>query len=51
MLYFCMFTDIADLEAKENNLDQLITTCTKQLKMMTDDHINSRYPFKQSSVL
>ncbi|KAJ8322274.1 hypothetical protein KUTeg_000745 [Tegillarca granosa] len=39
-----LHSDIADLEAKENNLDQLISTCTKQLKMMTDDHLNSRYP-------
>ena len=42
---FFFFLDVADLEAKENELDHLITTCTKQLKMLTDDTHNSKYPF------
>lgn len=36
--------ELGDLEAKENRLDQLIATCTKQLKQMTEDPSNAKYP-------
>lgn len=35
-------TELGDLEAKENRLDQLIATCTKQLKQMTEDPSNAK---------
>lgn len=48
--------ELGDLEAKENRLDQLIATCTKQLKQMTEDPSNAKYPLlrnflSQKSVL
>ena len=39
------FTDIADLEAKENRLDEMIRQCTNQLRMMTEDPENSRQAY------
>ena len=38
------FSDLADLETKENRLDECIISCTKQLKHLTEDAENSRYP-------
>ncbi|XP_061175785.1 transcription factor E2F3-like [Saccostrea echinata] len=35
-------TELGDLESKENHLDQLIATCTKQLKQMTEDPANAK---------
>ncbi|KAK7463279.1 hypothetical protein BaRGS_00038146 [Batillaria attramentaria] len=40
-----LHSDIADLEAKENVLDQMIQNCTRQLRMLTEDTENARYPF------
>lgn len=40
-----LHSDVADLEAKENELDHLIATCTKQLKMLTDDTQNSKHAY------
>ncbi|VDI19128.1 transcription factor E2F3 [Mytilus galloprovincialis] len=45
-----LHSDVADLEAKENELDHLIATCTKQLKMLTEDAQNSKYPLIIMSV-
>ncbi|KAK3088358.1 hypothetical protein FSP39_018109 [Pinctada imbricata] len=39
-----LHSEVADLEAKENHLDHLIANCTKQLKQMTEDSHNSKYP-------
>ncbi|XP_002733979.2 transcription factor E2F3-like, partial [Saccoglossus kowalevskii] len=36
--------EIFDLEAKENRLDELIKSCTLQLKMLTEDANNGKYP-------
>ena len=41
----CYATDIADLEAKENRLDEMIRQCTNQLRMMTEDPENSRQAY------
>ena len=41
----CHITDIADLEAKENRLDEMIRQCTNQLRMMTEDPENSRQAY------
>ncbi|KAL3891670.1 hypothetical protein ACJMK2_003922 [Sinanodonta woodiana] len=40
-----LHSDMADLEAKENLLDDLIAKCTKGLKQMTENQENSKYPF------
>ncbi|XP_041361321.1 transcription factor E2F3-like [Gigantopelta aegis] len=40
-----LHSDVADLEAKENLLDELITTSTRQLKLMTDDAENERLAY------
>ncbi|XP_076083443.1 transcription factor E2F3-like [Mytilus galloprovincialis] len=40
-----LHSDVADLEAKENELDHLIATCTKQLKMLTEDAQNSKHAY------
>ncbi|KAK3578409.1 hypothetical protein CHS0354_035610 [Potamilus streckersoni] len=40
-----LHSDVADLEAKENLLDDLIAKCTKGLKQMTENPENSKYPF------
>ena len=39
------FSDIADLEAKENIVDELIRNCSLQLKMMTEDPENARLAY------
>ncbi len=40
-----MISDRADLEAKENKLDELLKTCTLQLRMLTEDPDNSRLAY------
>ena len=40
-----LHTDIADLEAKENLLDQLVGNCRSELKFLTEDQETSKYPF------
>lgn len=39
------YSELADLEAKENSLDQLIQSCTAQLRMLTDDLENGRHAY------
>ena len=41
-----LLTDIADLDSRERKLDELIHSATVQLKMLTEDPENARYPFK-----
>lgn len=44
-----LHTDVADLEAKENQLDLLITNCQKDLKVLTQPTNSStgkKYPLK-----
>ncbi|KAL4218266.1 E2F transcription factor 3 [Mactra antiquata] len=41
-----LHSDLADLDAKELILDQMITSCTKSLKELTENKENSRYPLK-----
>ena len=41
-----LHTDIADLEVKENLLDQLIENCRAELKELTEDSEIAKYPFK-----
>ncbi|KAK3742289.1 hypothetical protein QZH41_013103 [Actinostola sp. cb2023] len=43
-----LHTDIADLEAKENLLDQLIGNCRSELKFLTEDQETAKYPFMQN---
>lgn len=40
-----LHSDIADLEAKENILDQMITSCTRSLKELTENPDNSRLAY------
>ncbi|EDO36659.1 predicted protein [Nematostella vectensis] len=40
-----LHTDLADLDAKENQLDQLIANCRAELKQLTEDPETSKYPF------
>jgi transcription factor E2F3 len=40
-----LHTDIADLEAKENQLDQFIENCRSELKFLTEDKDTAKYPF------
>ncbi|KAL5013673.1 hypothetical protein ScPMuIL_007943 [Solemya velum] len=40
-----LHSDIADLEAKETLLDRMIGSCAKQLKQLTEEKENSKYPF------
>ena len=35
---------MADYETKENLMDELIESCSKQLKMLTEDPEKSKYP-------
>ncbi|CAH1773745.1 unnamed protein product [Owenia fusiformis] len=37
-----LHSDIADLEAKENKVDELIRNCSLQLKMLTEDEENAK---------
>ena len=39
------FLDVADLEAKENRLDEMIRQCTNQLRILTEDPENSRQAY------
>ena len=44
-----LHTDVADLEAKENQLDKLISDCQQDLKELTEPLRKSsvnKYPFK-----
>ena len=36
---------MADLEAKENQLDEMIRSCSVQLRMLTEDASNSRLAY------
>ena len=40
----CAVTDVADMDMKENILDHMIQNCTRQLRMLTEDSENARYP-------
>lgn len=40
-----LHSDVADLEAKENMLDNLIANCTKQLKAMTEESDNKQLAY------
>ncbi|XP_021377574.1 transcription factor E2F3-like [Mizuhopecten yessoensis] len=40
-----LHSDVADLEAKENMLDDLIVSCTKQLKSMTEEADNKKLAY------
>ena len=42
--HFDFIPDLADLEAKENRLDEMIISCTKSLKELTENPDNSKYP-------
>ncbi|KAL8578857.1 hypothetical protein ACOMHN_022150 [Nucella lapillus] len=42
-----LHSDVADLEAKENSLDRLISNSTRQLRLLTEDTENARYPLDQ----
>ena len=47
LYWFCSFifcAGIADLENREKRLDELIRSATLQLKMLTEDPQNARYP-------
>lgn len=39
-----LHTDVADLEAKENRLDELIATCQQELRTLTQPM--NKYPLK-----
>lgn len=41
---------MAIYEAKENEMDELIEHCTKQLKILTEDPEKSKYPFMNKNV-
>lgn len=43
-LMVCAVTDVADMDMKENILDHMIQNCTRQLRMLTEDSENARYP-------
>ena len=43
-LMVCAVTDVADMDTKENILDHMIQNCTRQLRMLTEDSENARYP-------
>ena len=45
MTFVFVILDVADLETKENVLDHMIHNCTRQLRMLTEDSENARYPF------
>ncbi|ESP03402.1 hypothetical protein LOTGIDRAFT_171492 [Lottia gigantea] len=40
-----LHSDVADLEAKENRLDEAIKNCTRQLKLLTESPENSRQAY------
>ncbi|XP_031574336.1 transcription factor E2F3-like [Actinia tenebrosa] len=40
-----LHTDIADLEAKENQLDQFIANCRSELKFLTEDRDTANYAY------
>ena len=40
----CGVIDVADMDAKENILDHMIQNCTRQLRMLTEDSENAKYP-------
>ncbi len=42
---FHFIPDLADLEAKENRLDEMIRQCTSQLRVLTEDPENSRLAY------
>ena len=44
IMFVC--TDIADLDMRDRKLDDLIHSATVQLKMLTEDPENARYPFQ-----
>ena len=44
ILNIFFITDVADLQAKENRIDELIKKCTNELGTLTEDPENSRYP-------
>lgn len=48
-----LHTDVADLEAKENQLDELIATCRRDLNELTQSTKQSadkKYPLKFPSI-
>ncbi|XP_076456481.1 uncharacterized protein LOC143290833 [Babylonia areolata] len=40
-----LHSDVADLEAKENVLDRMINSCTRQLRTLTEDSENARLAY------
>ncbi|XP_050407380.1 transcription factor E2F3 [Patella vulgata] len=40
-----LHSDIADLDAKENRLDEAIKNCTRQLKLLTEDRDNAKQAY------
>lgn len=40
-----LFSELSYLDNKENILDQLVEHCTKQLKHLTENQENSKYPY------
>lgn len=40
-----MTADLADLEAKENRLDEMLRQCSNQFKLLTEDADNSRLAY------
>ena len=40
-----LHSDVADLETKENVLDHMIHSCTRQLRMLTEDSENARLAY------
>lgn len=42
MIFLIVF--MTDLETKENVLDEMIQQCTRQLRLLTEDSENAKYP-------
>lgn len=43
-IYNCLLADVADLDLQEKRLDELTRNASLQLKMLTEDPGNKRYP-------
>ena len=43
-----MTAAVTDMQMKEDELDDLIKKCSLELRLLTEDTENSKYPFKCS---